>query len=1040
MPHLKRHLTDRGVNMQRAFVTTPVCCPSRSSMLTGQYVHNHRVFTNNENCTSATWRRQHEPATFGKQLNDAGYRTAYIGKYLNKYDGTYVPPGWDRWLGQVKNTKFYNYSVNEDGQLSWHGANYSRDYFTDIVTNRSLDILREWTSGGDETGDQQAPFLLVMSYPAPHGPEDAAPQHQSLFANDHRHKTASYNRAPSPDKEWLLRRAQPLTPLHQRFTDTLQRKRLQTLQSVDEGLRRLSDWLDSEIPSEISNNTFVFYTSDHGYHLGQFGLLKGKSTPYEFDIRVPLIVRGPGVPAGAVLRQPVLNIDLAPTLLDLAGVAPARPMDGASYAALLLQSKNSSGSSNSSTPWRRSFLVERGRMTFRKLNLRRELEAIRRHLRTTWLGPLARPGEKHQILQLLATDGQLSWHGANYSRDYFTDIVTNRSLDILREWTSGGDETGDQQAPFLLVMSYPAPHGPEDAAPQHQSLFANDHRHKTASYNRAPSPDKEWLLRRAQPLTPLHQRFTDTLQRKRLQTLQSVDEGLRRLSDWLDSEIPSEISNNTFVFYTSDHGYHLGQFGLLKGKSTPYEFDIRVPLIVRGPGVPAGAVLRQPVLNIDLAPTLLDLAGVAPARPMDGASYAALLLQSKNSSGSSNSSTPWRRSFLVERGRMTFRKLNLRRELEAGAPCVRKQRGGVAAHFANPRQPRAAGAAVSRIESRWCRCPQRGPPPESPGDERLCSQRHIRAALSCSRGDKFHCVPSNRLAGRYERVKCPGKAACRCRRSVVLPISQYVWKHCWRLQGRTRRRFRSTRSIVDPEEDEYDAEDVAFTRDDDSSYYNGNDIDSDYDEGNDYDDIECEYSSLSDLLRDRRMMRLTQRRLDAVQARLNQIRKAMRRNKDTLMRLLGGCACSRDRFSVRVDELPPGRQRLSDLLLSTSLRKRRLRRRKRKGGECNLRFMSCFFHDKSHWKTPPYWNDSSICFCGNANNFTYWCLRTVDSTEESLYCEFITGFISYYNMTADPHQLVNLAAELPFQRRVELQAKLNRLKSCSGATCSAAGA
>uniref|UniRef100_A0A1I8GT00 Sulfatase domain-containing protein n=1 Tax=Macrostomum lignano TaxID=282301 RepID=A0A1I8GT00_9PLAT len=774
MPHLKRHLTDRGVNMQRAFVTTPVCCPSRSSMLTGQYVHNHRVFTNNENCTSATWRRQHEPVTFGKQLNDAGYRTAYIGKYLNKYDGTYVPPGWDRWLGQVKNTKFYNYSVNEDGQLSWHGANYSRDYFTDIVTNRSLDILREWTSGGDEAGDQQAPFLLVMSYPAPHGPEDAAPQHQSLFANDHRHKTASYNRAPSPDKEWLLRRAQPLTPLHQRFTDTLQRKRLQTLQSVDEGLRRLSDWLDSESSSEISNNTFVFYTSDHGYHLGQFGLLKGKSTPYEFDIRVPLIVRGPGVPAGAVLRQPVLNIDLAPTLLDLAGVAPARPMDGASYAPLLLQSKNSSGSSNSSTPWRRSFLVERGRMTFRKLNLRRELEAVAEEL---------------------------------------AEILGPEKVGEVRVWAEVGE-----------------------------------------------------------PVLSKSGAFTD-------EVLRILDTGE---AEW--------------AFLTAD-----------------FSLEVTMP-----------------------------------------------------------------------------------------------------------------GKTATTRE----------------GHERLCNQRHIRAALSCSRGDKFHCVPSNRLAGRYERVKCPGKAACRCRRSVVLPISQYVWKHCWRLQGRTRRRFRSTRSIVEPEEDEYDAEDVAFTRDidDDSSYFNGNDIDSDYDEGDDYDDIECEYSSLSDLLRDRRMMRLTQRRLDAVQARLNQIRKAMRRNKNTLMRLLGGCACSRDRFSVRVDELPPGRRRLADLLLSTSLRKRRLRRRKRKGGECNLRFMSCFFHDKSHWKTPPYWNDSSICFCGNANNFTYWCLRTVDSTEESLYCEFITGFISYYNITADPHQLVNLAAELPFQRRLELQAKLNRLKSCRGATCSTAGA
>jgi len=321
MPYVTSELTNSGVTFTNAHVTTALCCPSRTSILTGEYAHRTGVHDNSppdggaqvfdDSSTIATW------------LKAAGYRTGFVGKYLNGYASLspYVPPGWDEWHVQVQ-VKYYDYDLNDNGVIT-HFGSAAGDYSGDVMTQRAVDFIL--SSGGQ-------PFFLHLSQKAPHGPATPAPRHIGLFAGLAPFRPPNYAVAPVDGPAWV--QAETWTQSEQTSTDQFRIDQLESLQAVDEGVHAIMDALRS-IGQDA--NTLIVYTSDNGYSWGSHKW-KPKQCPYEECIRVPMIMRYP--PLGTTPRTEarfVLNIDLAPTFVELAGasVPPTHVVDGDSVVPLL---------------------------------------------------------------------------------------------------------------------------------------------------------------------------------------------------------------------------------------------------------------------------------------------------------------------------------------------------------------------------------------------------------------------------------------------------------------------------------------------------------------------------------------------------------------------------------------------------------------------------------------------------------------------------------------------------------------------------------
>lgn len=329
MPKLKKLLIDEGTMFRNYFVTNSLCCPSRASILRGQYVHNHHVDSNGRGFQRFQG-LGHEESTIATWLKAAGYTTGFMGKYLNGYadrnDPTYVPLGWDDWHSPIDKQGYrqFRYSMNENGKIIPYGDS-PKDYLTDVIARKATAFIQK-------TAEKKQPFFLYLAPYAPHEPATPAPRHKDLFPEAKAPRTASFDEKDVSTKPDYIRAQPLLSKKNLAKVDRLYRRRIQSLQAVDDLLEQVAAALKEAGQLE---NTFIVFTSDNGYHLGQHRLVKGKQTAYEEDIHVPLIIRGPGVPARQSVSHLAVETDLAPTLAEWASVTPPSFVDGRSVAALL---------------------------------------------------------------------------------------------------------------------------------------------------------------------------------------------------------------------------------------------------------------------------------------------------------------------------------------------------------------------------------------------------------------------------------------------------------------------------------------------------------------------------------------------------------------------------------------------------------------------------------------------------------------------------------------------------------------------------------
>jgi N-acetylglucosamine-6-sulfatase len=340
MPRL-RAMQRRGTTFTRHFVPNSLCCPSRAALFTGAFPHNNGIYENAGEDGGFLGFRSHglEKYTFATALKSGGFRTALMGKYLNSYRTAsgYVPPGWTDWVGSDRVYGGFGYDLNEDGDISYHGFG-TEDYVTDVLARKGAGFIDD-ASGGD------SPFFLELATYAPHKPYTPAPRHLQMFRGLRAPRGPSFDQANVNPPQWLRRR--PRNAWEKAEIDVAFRDRVRSVQAVDEMLGRVQATLRDR---GLDDDTYVVFSSDNGYHMGQHRLMPGKMTAFDSDIRVPLIVTGPGVPAGRVIERITQSIDLNPTFAELGGVRPSAMSDGRSLVRLL--------HGKPVARWRRAALIE----------------------------------------------------------------------------------------------------------------------------------------------------------------------------------------------------------------------------------------------------------------------------------------------------------------------------------------------------------------------------------------------------------------------------------------------------------------------------------------------------------------------------------------------------------------------------------------------------------------------------------------------------------------------------------------------------------
>ena len=356
MPNTMRLLRDQGIQFRNYITPFPLCAPSRVSLLSGNYAHNHGVVRIvGENGGWPAYRRNAvNRENLAVWLQRAGYRTLHFGKFMNHYGGpdepveTTVPPGWNRWVSDATDNStraYYGYRQNVDGRVTaprgwpfyeswsrkdpvgcpWLGPETCL-YHTDAMSQKAVRAI-------ENAG--RRPFFLQIDYHAPHGdtippigPEPAVRHYRSAL-DTAGPRPGGFDEEDVSDKPGFISELPHLNAQEIRSIRKEHQRSIESLRSVDDGIKGIYSALQRSGKLE---STFIIFTSDNGFFLGQHRISRGKLLPYEPALRVPMLIRGPGISPGSVSREPVANQDIAPTVLNLTGARAARRMDGRTMA------------------------------------------------------------------------------------------------------------------------------------------------------------------------------------------------------------------------------------------------------------------------------------------------------------------------------------------------------------------------------------------------------------------------------------------------------------------------------------------------------------------------------------------------------------------------------------------------------------------------------------------------------------------------------------------------------------------------------------
>jgi N-acetylglucosamine-6-sulfatase len=342
LPNVNGLIRDQGAELTNFYVEQSSCCPSRASILSGLYAHNHGVIGNVwPQGGYDRWKETVQDDDLPVWLQAAGYRNALLGKYFNEYPyhpGThlsdaekderraFVPPGWQSWAAPVQGNAYAqdHYRLNVDGSVD---ADFHDDYLDSWLGQRATELV-DGADGFDFAEGGQ--FLYYSSY-SPHTPYAYPPELEDSFADVEYPRTPDFDEADISDKFGLTRDRKRLSASDIATIDETFRKRIRSLQVLDQTVADLVQELDDQ---GTLDNTYLIFTSDNGYHMGNHRREIGKYTQFQTDVRVPFYIRGPGITPGSTYDDLAGNIDIAPTIAEIAG-ATTPQVDGVSLLPLL---------------------------------------------------------------------------------------------------------------------------------------------------------------------------------------------------------------------------------------------------------------------------------------------------------------------------------------------------------------------------------------------------------------------------------------------------------------------------------------------------------------------------------------------------------------------------------------------------------------------------------------------------------------------------------------------------------------------------------